>query len=319
MTLSLTHQIRPVRVPEDLPALANLFNQTRPEPTSAEEIQENWRKVGPESSRHRLVAFDDAGAILGYGGVAWDPWDLPGRWFTGVNVDKAARGRGVGSALLNEAEARARSQGATAFEAEVRDHDPNLLAWAERRGYRSFSHLFESTLDLATFDASRFAGAVAKVEGQGIRFRTLADGEKETYARKVHGLMSRTFWDIPAVTLAEYPSFEEWAKWDLDEENVPADCLIFAMDGDQVVGATMLERIKTTGAMYTGHTSVTREYRGRGLALALKLLSIEAARRYGAPYMRTNNDAVNAPMLAVNRKLGYVPSPGVYRLEKKLS
>ena len=31
-------------------------------------------------------------------------------------------------------------------------------------------------------------------------------------------------------------------------------------------------------------------------------------------YIRTNNDSNNAPMLAVNRKLGYKSEPGLYRL-----
>jgi hypothetical protein len=31
-------------------------------------------------------------------------------------------------------------------------------------------------------------------------------------------------------------------------------------------------------------------------------------------FVRTDNDSKNAPMLAVNRKLGYKPEPGYYRL-----
>ena len=30
--------------------------------------------------------------------------------------------------------------------------------------------------------------------------------------------------------------------------------------------------------------------------------------------IRTNNDSENAPILTVNRKLGYVPEPGFYTL-----
>ena len=60
-------------------------------------------------------------------------------------------------------------------------------------------------------------------------------------------------------------------------------------------------------------------WRGRGIALALKLLAIRAARRYGARYLRTNNDSENAPMLAVNRKLGYQPAPGYYRMSARLA
>jgi len=55
-------------------------------------------------------------------------------------------------------------------------------------------------------------------------------------------------------------------------------------------------------------------WRGRGIALALKLLAIACARRYGVTYISTNNDSENAPMLAINRTLGYQPEPGYYRM-----
>jgi hypothetical protein len=54
------------------------------------------------------------------------------------------------------------------------------------------------------------------------------------------------------------------------------------------------------------------------LAQALKSLSIRFAKEFGADYIITHNDSQNAPMLAVNRKLGYQPLPGVYRLVKQL-
>ncbi|HYF91472.1 MAG TPA: hypothetical protein VD969_04420 [Symbiobacteriaceae bacterium] len=46
---------------------------------------------------------------------------------------------------------------------------------------------------------------------------------------------------------------------------------------------------------------------------------ILAARRHGAPYMRTDNDSQNGPILAVNRKMGYMPLPGDYVVIKRLS
>jgi GNAT superfamily N-acetyltransferase len=61
-------------------------------------------------------------------------------------------------------------------------------------------------------------------------------------------------------------------------------------------------------------TGVLREYRGRDIALALKLRAIQVARAREMRTMWTNNDSENAPMLAINRKLGYQPEPGVIRL-----
>jgi hypothetical protein len=70
--------------------------------------------------------------------------------------------------------------------------------------------------------------------------------------------------------------------------------------------------------MHHSFTGVLRAYRGRRLALALKLLSISAAQRYDVDYLYTNNDSSNAPMLAINRRLGYQESPGIHMLIRAL-
>ena len=51
-------------------------------------------------------------------------------------------------------------------------------------------------------------------------------------------------------------------------------------------------------------TGTRRAYRGRGLALAVKLASIEWAAANGITRMLTFNDATNAPMLADQPKTG---------------
>ena len=56
---------------------------------------------------------------------------------------------------------------------------------------------------------------------------------------------------------------------------------------------------------YTAFTAVDRDYRGRSFATILKLATIEFVQRLGLNAMRTTNDTVNYPMVAVNEKLGY--------------
>ena len=71
---------------------------------------------------------------------------------------------------------------------------------------------------------------------------------------------------------------------------------------------------ENSNSIYNMFTGVEPTWRGRGIALALKLLAIACARRHGAEHISTNNDSENTPMLAVNRKLGYQPEPGYYRM-----
>jgi hypothetical protein len=48
-------------------------------------------------------------------------------------------------------------------------------------------------------------------------------------------------------------------------------------------------------------------------------LTIRYAKARGADAIVTNNDSQNAPMLAINRRLSYVPRPGIYRLVKQIA
>ena len=91
-----------------------------------------------------------------------------------------------------------------------------------------------------------------------------------------------------------------------------------AADGDNIIGLAAVGAMSSDLDMGNMITGVDRAYRGRKIAQALKLLTIRFARSYGAKTIRTNNDSENAPMLAINRKLGYQPHPGIYRLVNRL-
>lgn len=310
--------MRPIRVPDDFQPLAELVNQDSPEPTTAERELEWYHKFPEDGIRFRFMAEAETGHIQGYGNSSRVPWAKPGQFYVRALVDQGARGQGLGAALLAEAERFARENGGTNLLSFVRDNNPAALAFAQKHGYRIDRHLFESTLDLAAFDDTPWEGVVDSVKASGIRFFTLADEPGEANERKLYDeVYVRNCPDIPGYDLPEFEPYQQWRKWVLEGTNSRPDLIIIAADGDRFAGATVMQP-QDTGALYTNHTSVAREYRGRKLALALKLLSVEAGRRYGAPYLRTNNDSENAPMLAVNRKLGYVPAPGIYDLIKEL-
>ena len=66
-----------------------------------------------------------------------------------------------------------------------------------------------------------------------------------------------------------------------------------------------------TNAVWSMLTGVARTHRRRRIAQALKLLTIQYAKELGADYLNTQNDSVNEPMLAINRKLGFVRQEGL--------
>lgn len=86
-----------------------------------------------------------------------------------------------------------------------------------------------------------------------------------------------------------------------------------------MVGVTFLHlpTVEDAGAG-VGYTAVYREHSGRGIALALKVVSTNEAAARGVLHVRTNSDPDNPSMLAVNGKMGFVLVPGPRRLKKRV-
>ena len=89
---------------------------------------------------------------------------------------------------------------------------------------------------------------------------------------------------------------------------------LLALDGDQWVGMAAVSVFPEFGTAYNLHTGVLPAYRRRKIATSLKVLAIRYARQNGMHTLLTDNNLRNAPILAINRKLGYKPQPGTYTL-----
>jgi len=308
--------IRPLDTARDFPALATLLAVRDPEPPTPELLRE-WEGNAPAGLvRQRLVAFDetDSGPIVGFCDAASWPWEPPHQFWISTVVAPDHRRRGLGAQLADVALAFVREQGATRLAAEVRDNAAEGLRFAERYGFRTDRHIFESRLHLADFDEQRFAGVVGRVEAEGIRFLSLADlGDTDVARRKLYDINATLARDVPGHD-GDFMPFEQFQKTVCSASWYRPDGEIIAVIGDTWVGMAAVGYFQNTNSMYNMFTGVDPAWRGRGIALALKLLAIACARRYSAIYISTNNDSENAPMLAVNRRLGYLPEPGYYRM-----
>jgi GNAT superfamily N-acetyltransferase len=308
--------LRPERE-DDYPGVAELLSMGYAEPVTAAQVRE-WRtQEDPERISYRVVAEDDGGSVAGYAHALRDPWTVPGLFWLHVAIDPAARGRGLGTRLYDEVAAFVRERGATLQRAEVRDALPEGLRFAKRQGFQIERHIFESTLDLTSFDETVFAVALDSAQASGIRFCSLADlGDAEDARRKLHALNEALVLDIPGHDPTPRP-FDAFTRQIFESAWYRPDGQIVAADGDTWVGLSAVGIFPETHSAYNMMTGVLPAYRGRGFAQALKLLALRCALRYEATYIRTNNDSENAPMLAVNRKLGYRPEPGYYVLRRE--
>jgi GNAT superfamily N-acetyltransferase len=204
----------------------------------------------------------------------------------------------------------------------VWDNCPAGLCFAERQGFSQQGASYISVLDVAGFDEMPFAGAVERVQSQGVFFATLADfGDTEAARRKCFEANNRTM--TPAFEGAgshEWPSFEVFTQRVCASSWYRSDGQIVAIDkttGEWIgLGSIGFETDGVTA--FNAYTGVDPRYRGRGIALALKLLGVRCARRHGCATLRANNATGNAPMLAINNKMGYARQGMILWLEKSL-
>jgi RimJ/RimL family protein N-acetyltransferase len=308
--------VREANPGRDFHVLAALMSEGLNRPVSEVELRE-WDARRASGMFVRRFVADVAEVTVAYGMTAHQTWEPPGRFHVWATTTGSHRGRGVGATMYETALACALENGATLLTSEVRDGDAPSLRFAQKRGFRIDRHLFESHLELAAFDERPFAQVVQSVEATGIRFFSLAEQDTPQTRRGLYEVNRATALDIPGY-VGEFSTPEEFeqtvfhAHWFLPEGQ------ILAADGDRIVGLTALGYYPDKGHMVNHMTGVLREYRGRDIALALKLLAIRAARARAVRYLRTQNDSENAPMLAINRKLGYRPEMGVYALIREV-
>lgn len=304
--------LRPMNVDTDFPRIAEIINTFNPEPASAQQLQEDEASAPTDRLIYRMNAVNDEGLILGYSWIRRNPWMPEERFWFRVTVDPLYKNAGIGSLLYDDGLRFVKDHGGNRLDVTIRDSDTASLDFAAHRGFKVIRHVYDSILDLSTFDEGRFVGIIESLENAGIRFTTLAEaGNTSENQRRIYDLDVQVNPDIPGEPMI-FPPFEEYCKTMLGGAMFIPDGAIIAADGERWVGFTILGYARDIGLMINEMTGVHRDYRGRHIALALKLLAIRRARRYGVTTIRTNNDSENAPMLAVNRKLGYRPVPGYY-------
>lgn len=273
------------------------------------------------SEYYCALAAGDSVGTAGYVELAHSVWHQPGEYGLELIVDPACRGRGIGRLLWADALARARERGATRLRTSVANDRPADIGFVERRGFARVANQFDSELDLATFDERRFAdidAAIARLTSDGLRFTSMAElGDGEAVRRKLHALNASSANDIPGRDAdAALPPFAAFNR-DVCEQPwyQPAGQIVAVVAGTGEFAGMCAVTVRDDKRAHNLHTGVAREWRGRKLAQALKLIAIRYARGRAATRIDTNNDSRNAPMLAINRKFGYRRKGGRWQCE----
>jgi len=309
----------------DYPRLAEISAAIDPDASrSPDWFRRRDRAWNPAHPRVRLVA-DVAGRAVGWGDIGTMWWSYhPRKLNLRLSVDPAEQGHGIGSALYERLLEACRPWDPLLVRAETRETRPRAVRFLEARGFAEIRRRWESCLRLDRVQLDQFAGAESRVTEQGIRLTTLAAERARRNVpllREVFDLEMAAAQDEPGYDPSGAMSFDQYVAHEFDTPEASPAAAFVALDGERLVGVSRLTygAGAAPGVIHVGFTGVHPEYRGRGIAVALKLRTIDYARAHGYTSIRTQNDATNAAMLHINAALGFQTEPAWCVFERRVS
>jgi mycothiol synthase len=237
------------------------------------------------------------------------PWLTRAEVRVGVRPDH--RGRGIGRALVLSLESHLREAGAGMMLAYTGEFDFGYNHFLWRVGFSEVFRGYPQYLPLQGVNLERISVDWGRIAEAGVEFRTLAEVRFEwDCAAKLYALYTELEADVPQADAAVAPkSFEAFCADIFDSPSSLPDGVMLAVRlrewGMEYIGCNVLYRDDAGQVLHNGLTGVRREWRGLGLALALKYKGIEFARNAGFVGITTFNASENSAILTLNQKFGF--------------
>jgi mycothiol synthase len=257
------YEIRPAR-PEDTEPVFELFSEWQ---------RSNYGEVemGREMFASKLAGADAVFVAETEDGVVGHS-DVDGGWIS-LGVAPAARRRGIGTALLEEAE-RAGSAASTWLAGL--STEAAAAGFAEANGYEKAWEVWLMGIDLPD-------EVPEPSWPEGVTLQTY--GESEAEAREIKDLLDLAY----AEEFHHHPAtFENWSRFMFEDPMFDAEVWFLAVADGKIVGAAL-----NWDEGYIKDLVVHPDWRGRGLGKALVLQTFGEFSRRGLPRVTLKTDSNN--------------------------
>jgi mycothiol synthase len=240
-----------------------------------DDLLSDWGSPGLDLSRDAWLVETPDSRLAAYGILYFDD-DVD------VFVHPDFRGRGIGSELLGLTERRALVRAKAGKRVLVgqalstRNQAGRELV--TRAGYTPVRTYWRMLLSLA-------ASPPEPVWPDGVAVRTF-DPERD--AKAVHELIQRAFADNERHVDEPYA---EWVAGNIDREAFDPTLWFLAVAGDEIVGSIVCPAYESEG--WVRQLAVAREWRGRGVGMALLRKALSEFHRRGRPHAALVVDSWN--------------------------
>jgi GNAT superfamily N-acetyltransferase len=281
-----------------------------------------WEHGRKEYSYGRYLAERD-GTPIAFLGWMHGPWArLPDRHCeVEVWLERSALDRGLLQEMFLWIGDRAQAEGSQLLLSYCGEDEPEMLEALSASGYQRerLERVWE--LDLVK-NGTRLRAEAERIRrdvaDSGIELTTVARWVDPDRVKKMYELDSITRQHIPTSLPILAEALEDFVRRSQAPDR-REDRTWVAVDHGRAVAMSYMKFPPVRGTVWTGYTCTHPEYRGRGLARAIKLQSLAQAAELGVELVCTDNDSENSPILHINQTLGYRPRPGFVEHHKRVT
>lgn len=297
--------------PDDYEAIAEIGNAIYPEYRySAEEIRYDDENFDKTKYIFKRYVAEINSKVVGYVEYyhMFNMFHPQKFWFRG-GVHPNYQKQGIGRRLYVQAMHDMGNRRVIRVLTSAREDAARSVAFLQKNSFVETMRSWESRLPVATFNFKQFARYAERFSAQGLTITTLTqERQRDPHClKKLHELFVLIMEDVPHPDQYTPVDFEHFLRYSIEHPGAIAEGYFIAKDGDRYIGQSNLRLSKDEPKdLYQGLTGVRREYRGKSVAMALKLKTIEYARQHGYEVIKTWNETGNVGMLEINNKLGFV-------------
>jgi GNAT superfamily N-acetyltransferase len=305
-------------VPSEFDAAARLFVEIYPH--RAHEVR-FWQQAGSCGWTMRWVAvLDPIPTVVGYAAL----WNVERRKYRlDVLVDRAWRGRGIGTHLFGIVFQEAKRVGASTVQARAYARCTDAITFLEHRGFVETMRMHGFVLDLSRVDHGALSAWARPITGDDVVIMSVSMShiDDEQFWRSLCELQAacREGWPDPDPGGPADPLSEsELRKMLLPHGDLP---LAFFVAGkrDEFVGYSILAGRKQqldSEAQFVA-TAVRPEWRNHGIATALRVHCLAVAKAAG--YRTVRSASGHPAMLQINTRFGAEESYCEVRLVRRVA
>ena len=296
----------------DYQATRSLLEKIYPrEPTSVEVLRFEDAARPKVWWRKRVAEINGHFAALGMVGEAFGS-QREGDFRLRVHVDPDCLNQGIATQLYADLLALAHGQGPVGrLATHTREDQTPASEFLRQKGFEVVIREPISELELSTFDETPFVHKIHQAKSHGIRLVSLADLTRECsdWQERFWRLDTTIHGDVPLPNPFRPQPLEDFLRQKVENPAFTPDASHVAVHGEEWAGLSELyidPNHPQVGG--TGLTGVTRTWRRKGLATALKLRVLRKAKAEGVTRVITDNEE-NNPMFQINLMLGFRAQP----------